>query len=203
MKRSIAAALLALVLPSAASAQYIGIFMDRQATSCIAQVGAAPYVDLHVVAVLGDGFTGLTGAQFRITGAPEGWLPTNALWIPDNGVAISMGHPMFAGPPHEEVSGLNVTFSSCQQIEAGDTVPIGRIILLGAPTPENVRLQVESFVWSGGDPDCPISTDCIYPEFNIFCVGGGGIVLNGDDSAGCNVVSIESHTWSVVKKLYR
>lgn len=202
MKRLIVATLLGLVVPSVASAQYIGIFMDRQATTCIAQVGAAPYIDLHVVAVLGDGFTGFTGAQFQITGTPEGWTPSNALWIPDNGVALSMGHPLFAGPPHEEMSGLNVTFSSCQQVEGSNTVPLGRIILLGAPTPENVHLQVESFVWAGSDPACPFATDCIVPEFNIFCVGGGDIILNGDDSARC-MVSVEGHSWSVVKELYR
>ena len=189
------------VLSSPASAQYIGIFMDREATTCVANVGATPYIDLHVVAVLEGAVTTMTGAQFKITGVPSGWTPENALWVPDAGSGISLGHPLFATPVHPLTPGINVTFGSCMSFPEGGTLPLGRIILLGAPTPRHVTLRVEFFDLVPPDPDCPFVTYC-EPDYVKTCVGGGEIVLNGPSSSGC-YVPVATPTWTGVKQLYR
>jgi hypothetical protein len=197
------ATLLAFSAP--ASAQYIGIFMDKEATTCVADVGAAPYTDLHVVAILEGSVPVMTGAQFRIEGIPVGWSPSTALWVPDAGVGINIGHPLFPNPSHQDTPGVNVAFASCQG-NAGEVtkVPLGRIILLGAPTPSNVHLRVVGFELVPTDPDCPFVTDCdIRAGYPKFCVGGGEIVLNGPASGGCGAVAVDQSTWSHIKQLYR
>lgn len=193
------AALFALAAP--VSAQYIGIFTEKEATTCVANVGPMAFTDLHVVAVLGGSVPTMTGAQFQITGMPEGWTPETALWVPDAGAGANIGHPLFGTPTHPDVPGVNVVFPSCQGTVGETTkIPLGRIILIGAPTPENVHLRVEGFDLVPPDPDCPFVTDCsLYPK---FCVGGGEIILNGNGTGGC-AVAVSENTWSHVKGLYR
>ena len=196
------ASLLAFAAP--ASAQYIGIFMDKEATTCAAQLGPAPFVDLHVVAALEGDVPTMTGAQFQITGMPEGWSSATALWVPADGV-INVGHPLFPGPPHEDTPGVNVAFGTCQGSATEPTkVPLGRLILVGAPTPNNVHLRVEGFKLIPIDPDCVFVTNCDAPlGYPKLCVGGGEFVLNGTSSAGCGAVAVSEETWSQVKQLYR
>ena len=189
------------VLASPASAQYIGIFMDQDANSCVGEVGAAPYIDLHVIAVLEGDVTIMSGAQFQITGAPAGWTPQNVLWVPDAGLAINLGHPLFATPVHPLTPGVNVTFNACQSSPEGAKIELGRLILLGAPTPENVTLRVKPYELVPPDPDCAFVTYCA-PYFEKVCVGGGEIVLNGPKSTGCHV-AVAGETWTKVKRLYR
>ena len=204
MSRLILAGSLALLLHSSSvSAQSIGIFIDEEATTCIAEVGSTPYVDLHIVAVLGGDVTGLTGAQFQITGVPTGWTPSNTLWVPNEGVAVSLGHPMFTNPIHEDTPGLNVAFNVCQTLESREKVPLGRIILLGAPTPRDVHLRVEHFELVPSDPECSFVTDCDWPVLAPTCVEGGEAFLNGNGPSGCGSVPVEDNTWSSVKMLFR
>jgi hypothetical protein len=179
------------------SAQYIGIFQDASATSCAAAPGPAPWIDLHVVAVLEGGVPEGTGAQFSITGAPEGWASQNALWVPALDATVSLGHPLFANPSHDDQPGVNVAFGTCQT----GHVPLGRIVLLGAPTPGNVRLRVDVVQLSPSDPDCPFIVDCDAPVFAKHCVGGGEFVLNGTAPASCQV-AVAPATWTGVKALY-
>jgi len=201
MSRWILAVAALALLASPVSAQYIGIFMDREATTWCAEVGSTPFVDLHVVAVLGGDVTIMTGAQFKITGTPPGWTPENALWVPDAGAGANIGHPLFPTPTHPQTPGVNTVFSSCLSFPEGGRVPLGRIILLGAPTPANVTLRVEYFDLVPPDPDCPFVTACA-PDYHPVCVGGGEIVLNGDKPYGCHV-PVATPTWTVVKTLYR
>jgi hypothetical protein len=186
-------------LPIPASAQYIGIFMDANATSCAAQVGSTPWIELHVIAILQGNVPFLSGAQFQITGAPESWTADNVLWVPDAGVTINMGHPLFTNPIHPSTPGVNVAFSACQ---GNERVPLGRVILLGARTPEDVHLRVVGYQLLPSEPRCPIVFDCTFPTYPMVCVGGGEIVLNGSAPAGCEV-AVEARTWSSVKTLYR
>ena len=151
--------LLAMSMP--ASASYIGIFMDAGATTCVAQVGPTPFIDLHVVAVLSGEVPVMMGAQFQITGAPEGWSSSNVLWVPADGT-VNLGHPMFASPPRKR--GVMNAFSSCQGAEGEVTkVSLGRLILLGAPTPVNVHLRVQGFELVPTDPRCPFVLNCDLP----------------------------------------
>src|SRR5262245_672201 len=91
--------ILRLAMSTPASAQTIGIFSDAGATNCIAQVGSTRFIDLHVVAVLAGEVPFMTGAQFQITGAPEGWSSANVLWVPADGT-LNFGHPMFGSRTH-------------------------------------------------------------------------------------------------------
>jgi hypothetical protein len=189
-------ALLALTT-APAGAQYIGIFQDAAATSCAASPGPTPWIDLHVVAVLEGSVPGGTGAQFQITGMPEGWTPTNVLWVPAPEAAVNLGHPLFPNDIHRNRPGVNVAFSRCME----GRVPLGRVILLGAPTPGEVRLRVEVVKLYADEPDCPIIVDCDIPTFTLRCVGGGEFVLNGSGPASCQV-AVEAVTWTGVKSLY-
>ena len=184
-----------------ASAQYIGLFTDANATSCAAQVGHNPRVDLHVIAILEGDVTEMTGAQFLITGIPATWTPQNVLWVPDVGSTFSLGNPLFPTPPRA-TAGVNVVFSSCKQASTNRRVPLGRVVLLGPPTEDNVRLQVSRFDLVPPDPNCPFIVACDAPTYSKVCVGGGEIVLNGDEPARCQV-AIEADTWTTVKSLYR
>jgi hypothetical protein len=199
MSRSLLLGFAGLLLVSgSASAQHIGIFMDANATSCAAEVGPNPRIDLHVIAILGGSVPVMTGAQFMIEGAPETWKPRDVLWVPDVNVVINVGHPIFPNPVHPNSPGVNIAFGSCQ----GSTrVPLGRIVLLGPPTSDNVRLRVTWFELGGADPNCPFVTNCDAPAFPMVCVSGGEIVLNGPPPSNCQT-AVEERTWTTVKRLY-
>jgi hypothetical protein len=167
-------------------------------------MGPTPFTDLHVIAVLEGDVPTMTGAQFQITGMPEGWSSATALWVPADGV-VNVGHPLFPGPPHEDTPGVNVAFGTCQgSLTEATKVPLGRLILVGAPTPKNVRLRVEGFSLVPFDPKCVFVTNCDMPAgFPKVCVGGGEFVLNGGASAACGAVALNETTWTGIKQLYR
>jgi len=189
-----------LLVAGPASAQYIGIFMDPNASSCGADVGPNPRIDLHVIAILDGSVTEFTGAQFMISGAPDTWTPQNVLWVPDVGTVISLGNPVFPTSMHPFTPGVNITFGDCQRSSTNARVPLGRVVLLGPPTADNVRLRVTWFDLVPTDPNCPFITDCS-PGYPKVCVGGGEIVLNGPPPANCGV-AVEERTWGSVKRLY-
>lgn len=202
MSRSLVAGLFGFLLcATPAQAQYIGIFLDEDARTCAADVGAAPYIQLHVVAVLGPELFRMTGAQFQITGVPESWTPENAVWVPDAGTTLSLGHPLFENPVHDDTPGVNVAFGICQSLNHSETVPLGRIVLLGAPTPDSVHLRVEGFQLSAIDPLCPLMTACTSGH-GAHCVEGREIVLNGNETESCSTTPVAPVTWSAVKSLY-
>ena len=194
-----AAALTLATLSSPASAQYIGIFMDPSATSCAASVGAKPWIDLHVILVL-EG-SELRGTQFQITGAPATWNAQNVLWVPDIGLTISLGHPLFPNAIYDDSGGANLVFSDCVPTIDTDKIPLGRLVILGAPTPEDVHLRVEG-VQLGLDPDCPFRSSCELLNIQKLCVGGGEAFLNGQTNVNCTV-AVEETTWTQVRLLFR
>jgi hypothetical protein len=188
-----------LLCVAASRAHTIGIFMDTAAATCTAQVGDEAWVELHVIALLQGDIQQMTGAQFRITGVPAGWTSENALWVPEPSSAISLGHPLFPTSVHPAVAGVNVAFRWCQ---FGPRVLLGRIVLLGAPTPGEVRLRVEGFELAPQDPGCPLIVDC-QVVYALQCVLGGEIVLNGPARGACQPTGIQASTWAGVKSLYR
>ena len=187
---------------SPAAAQYIGLFTDANASTCVAQVGPNPRVDLHVIAILEGDVNEMVGAQFQITGVPATWTPENVLWVPDIGTAISLGNPLFPTPQHPLTAGVNVTYSACAGSPSNRRVALGRVVLLGPPTEDNVHLRVTGFDLVPPDPDCPFVAACDAPYYSKVCVGGGEIVLNGEAPSSCQV-AVEENTWSNVKSLYR
>ena len=179
------------------AAQFIGIFLDPNAASCAANVGTSPRIDLHIIAILEGDVAEMTGAEFRIVGVPESWTPQNVLWVPDVGSTISIGNPLFPTAPYPP-AGVAVSFRSCQR---SSRVELGRIVLLGPPTGDNVRLQVTTTtIWP--HVPCPAVTRCDIPRYSYACVGGGEVVLNGEEPASCQV-AIEESTWSNIKSIFR
>jgi hypothetical protein len=202
-KPYIAILLAAILLAQPAAAQYIGIFTAPDASQCGATPGSTPWIDLHVVAVLGGNVTELAGAQFKITGAPEGWNPQNVTWVPEPTSAISLGNPLFATSMHPSTPGVNVAFLECQSWPSGGTVLLGRIVLLGAPTPENTRLRVQGFQLVPVDPLDPFVLRCDFPMYSKAVVGGGEFVLNGPQPLNCaGTTAVVPSTWSSVKQLF-
>jgi hypothetical protein len=176
--------------------------MDAEATSCKATVGDAPWTTLHVVAVADENLSGVTGVQFRVTGIPEGWSAHNAVWAPGANM-IAIGHPLF--PSREgALSGVNLAWAGCRLGETDrGRFALGRIILLGAPTPPNVRLRVDIYRLLDTEPLCPIFTGCD-AMFSLACARGADAILNGETTASCgNGVAVEATTWSALKSLYQ
>ncbi len=183
-----------------ASAQYIGIFLDPNASSCAASVGPTPRVDLHIIAILEGDVTETVGAEFRIVGTPETWTQQNVLWVPDVNTGVSIGNPLFPNATYPR-AGVGIAFHSCQAPGSSRRVELGRIVLLGPPTADNVRLQVTTTtIWP--HVPCPAMLRCDAPSFSYVCVGGGEVVLNGPMPASCQM-AVEEGTWSNVKALYR
>jgi hypothetical protein len=185
-----------LAVAPTASAQYIGLFMDANASSCAAQVGPAPRIDLHVIAVLGGDVSQILGAEFRIRGAPGSWTPENVLWVPEPGVPVAGGNPIFPNPLFP-LGGATVVATSCRMT---DRVELGRIVLLGPPTGDNVRLWVTTTEVGGARVRCPAVISCEFGA-DYICVGGGEIVLNGSAPKNCQL-AVEPRTWTTVKRLY-
>jgi hypothetical protein len=190
------------LVPSVAHSTTIGIFLDPSAGSCAAAVGPNPRIDLHLVVVLEGDLEGITGAQFQIDGIPRSWTPENVLWVPDDGVTISVGNPAFTGPYHPTTPGVNVAYSTCKGRSSGTIVPIGRLVLLGPPTAANVRLRIVGFDFRGGywNP-VPLVVDCS-DAFVQYYARGGEIVLNGSPAVACPT-AVAQRTWSNVKAMYR
>ena len=206
MKSKLLFLVLGLALASTAHAQSIGIFLDENGESCAAEVGPTPIITLHVLAFPGGSVSELTGVQFRIVGVPETWTPENAVWVSDIETALTLGNPMFTHGVADGGPGVNVVFSSCRADgdPAGDEgpIPLGRVLILGAPTPENTVLRIEKwqlFPWE----ICPMFTRCEIDGWATACVQGGEAALNGD-SHGCGIVTaVEQTTWTEVRLLYR
>ena len=191
------------LLCSTASAQYIGIFTAPEAATCAVEAGPTPWIDLHVVAVLEGSITEITGAQFRITGAPEGWTTQNVLWVPEPTSAISLGNPLFTTTVYPVTGGVNVAFSTCQSRPGGGRVLLGRIVLLGAPTPGEVHLHVTGMPRYGGTPTPPLVTRCDAPFYTQVLIDGSEFVLNGPQPARCpEPTAIEPATWTHVRRLF-
>lgn len=192
----------ACLVPCVSFSTTIGIFLDPGAGTCAAAVGPNPRVDLHIVAVLEDDVPEFTGVQFLIDGIPRTWTPENVLWVPDDAVVVNIGNPVFPGPYHPSTPGVNVAFSTCKLHGSSTTVPIGRLVLLGPPTADNVRLRVFGFDFRRGfwNP-YPTVMDCSI-AFVQIPVRGGEIVLNGPSSSACPT-AVAQRTWTSVKAMYR
>jgi hypothetical protein len=117
-------------------------------------------------------------------------LLTGSVWVPESNV-LNFGHPLSEG--------VNVVFNQCVSMAGGTKVQLGRLFLLGAPTPDGTTLRIEMSMLAQGDPFCPFVSDC-HP-FEPQCVTGGQLVLNGSATT-CNGVAVEGSTWSQVKGFF-
>lgn len=204
MSRILAVSLLSVVcLSGSAQAQSIDIILDEGEPVCSAQVGSNPWIELHVVAVLGGSVPALQGAQFQVAGMPDTWNEENVSWVWDASVTLAFGNPLFAATDEWDDPGPGgvIAWSSCQPSQ-GSTRRIGKILILGAPTSENITLRILPFQLHPREPYCPMMNQCDSPTFTTTCVQGGTFVLNGTNK-NCNITAVEELTWTALKGLYQ
>jgi len=193
-----------LVFADIAHTQSIDIILDENGPACSAQVGANPWIELHVVAVLGGGVPTFQGAQFRVAGLPDTWNEENVSWVWDASVTLAYGNPLFAATDEWDDPGPGgvAAWGSCQPIQ-GSTRRIGKILILGAPTADNITLSIQPFQLNFNQPYCPMMNQCDAPFFTKVCVSGGTFVLNGTNNKNCNITAVEETTWTAMKSLYQ
>jgi hypothetical protein len=207
MQRMVLVALgIACLVPRPAQSQSIGLFLDPGGAVCAAEVGPTPRIDIHVVAFVGGNVPRFSAAQFRILAAPGGWTERDVLWVFNSAVSLGFGNPLFPSE-FDETPGCIVTFHDWCRGDgepAGDANPIaiGRIVVLGAPTPPNTILRVWPYALTPNDPPCAFMIPC-GPSLNPVCVEGGSAVLNPTYTPRCTGVAVTSETWTGIKQLYR
>jgi hypothetical protein len=192
------------LLASSAYSQSIDIVLHPNDPGCTAaEVGSTPWIELHVIANLGGDVTGFAGTQFRVTGFPATWNPSNVVWSLDTSTTIAFGNPLFSGVSDanwDNESGTVVAWNSCQ---TQGMQRIGKIILLGAPTGENITLQVTPFYMGSHEELCVSMNRCDNPYYSRACVTGGSFTLNGQGSSNCTPTAVALSSWSAVKSLYQ
>ncbi|MFQ5599713.1 MAG: hypothetical protein ACE5G2_04075 [Candidatus Krumholzibacteriia bacterium] len=138
-------------------------------------------------APLGIATGGITGAEFRVEGAPSGWF-----FFPTANPESSIAFGDLLG------FGTNIAFPSCQSTPSVNlyTVIVIRVSAVNDRLLSVLPLQVF------GCPDlcCVLLTVCDAPIFTKICVVGGEALINGTGDP-CTV-AVEQTTWSTLKSLY-
>ena len=182
----------------------IGIFFDRDGTSCNAQVPINTGGTFWILAILDSPpEDGIVAAEFLVSGFPLDWFVS---FNPGSETVLQLGTPVF---PPGFGWGTYVTFRGCQQ-GTNRIVELGSITFF-ANTQESLTLQVVApSPNSHQGMSCPAvalcdSTDScapglFVPKLTLECVEGLSATINGDP---CTVVPTESMTWSRMKALWR
>lgn len=186
---TLALALAVLVLGSAgASSQTIGVFFDVGANSCSGIVAPFSLSTLYVLALpAGPAAGGITGAAFRIDGAPAGWFYTqNYPGVCD----LTCPAPL--------VEDAWFAFPTCQ---TASIVPLMSINVLATGSLQDVVLTTRRNdapnVWA---LDCPVLVLCDAPTYTGVCASGNVAVINPVQET-CTL-DLAPSTWSKVKSLY-
>jgi hypothetical protein len=135
---------------------------------------------------------------------PASWNEENVSWVWDASTTLAFGNPLFASVKEwDSAPGAVVAWSSCRAGVQG-VQRIGKILLLGAPTGENITLEVVPYQLHPGEDYCPMMNHCDPPQYPSSCVAGGSFTLNGGGGgAACTISTVEESTWSIVKGLYQ
>lgn len=115
-----------------------------------------------------SGLGGITGAEYRVTGLPAGYIASATA----NPAAIFIGDPLG--------NGTNIAFSECQGI-GGFIVPLLTIeVLRFMEETEPLALFIEARS-PPANPffDCSLVTLCDNPAFTKLCVPGNGVAQEG------------------------
>jgi len=192
MKQSFAIVLLsACFAVSEARGSAIVVSFASDGSDCTGSFAIGP-VTWYLVALLDGGPTGsgITGAEFRQTGTPEGWF-LNAVASPSS--IINVGSPITP-------NGAWIGFPSCQ---TGSFVLLYTVSGFAPTQVTNHCLNIEAHAFpSNPQFTCPLFTLCDAPVFTRICVPGRSGIIGGDGCDGCTVVGVESKSWSEVKALY-
>ena len=178
-----------LILTLDAQASSIGVYFDAAGTDCDTQVQPFVGFNTYILANLyaDAAASGLTGAEFRVTGVDPAWFST----ISGNPAApIQFGNPL--------QTGCNIAFSQCQT-GTGQVVLLYTVsIITLAPVPATTLRVLPRSPPSNSRFPCPLVTLCDAPAFSILCVSGGEAFING----GTCAVSVSRTTWTAMKSLY-
>jgi hypothetical protein len=174
---------LALQLSPPCYGQSIDIFFDAAGTDCDATV-PQPFSTgtIYVMARLGGPFAdGITGAEFRITGAPTTWFYTQLC-------------PCGEGNVLRE--GVRLGSAVCQSTAL---VPLLSINYMAPTVPSEVYLRVEKHTTPSNPAfQCPVLVRCDAPAFTLGCVAGGQAIINGPPCT----VGAQPSSWSRLKLLF-
>lgn len=197
----------AVLVPSAAHAQLIGVYQDAQASSCNLSVPfSGPPVDVYVVFTPGGEMTGLLGARFRIDGLPPGWL---AAEFP-NPAATQTDSALFGGLCGG--FGGQILFSECQN----GPVVLWRVTLTPTSAVMNqvltIRVHRIQPTDIGGGTVCPALFPCV-PELRgplpeaVALINSPTLCsaqLAGRCPTASDVPPLPAvPSWSLVKRMYR
>ena len=172
-----------------ASASSIGVFFAPDASDCDLTLTEPGTITWYICGILGGdpAAGGVTGAEFRQTGTPEGWFATVA---PNSNAGVSLGNPLGGG--------CNIAFPACQEGQSG-VLLLYTITAFAASVPGPTYLSIEPHSSpSNADFQCSLFTLCDFPDYTMFCVPGGQAIINGPSCS----VGVEGTTWSHVKGLY-
>jgi hypothetical protein len=172
----------------------IGIYFDDHGTKCSGAVPLGAPAVIYIVAHLeGISTCGLSGAEFRVDGLPQGWT---ALPQPASGAPITIGNP-FQG-------GANIAFGQCQ-VGTDGAVLLYEVPVFPTTSVHDQYLTVRAHSRPSNPIfNCPLLTLCDLPMFNIVSVAGGQAILNPSREATCDkAVGVEAKSWSQVKGLFK
>jgi len=184
---------LCLAFTGSAFASSIGVFFAADGSDCdAAQPGPMPFT-YYICAVLGGDAAagGITGAEFRVDGAPgtaDGWF-MSANPNPASNVAIG-------NPVDPVIRGCNIAFPSCQ---SAGVVLLYTITGFASGVVANRTMTVDRHIMPTNPQfPCSLLVLCDAPVFTKICVLGGQAFLNG----GVCTVGVEETSWSSVKGLF-
>ena len=136
---------------------------------------------------------GITGAELRIVGIPEGWL-TTITTPPSSG---SVGDPL-------REPGGNIAFMDCQMPASGPVVLYTISVLATSAVTDQVVHVLARNPSTNPYFDCPLVTMCDFPMYSMTCVGGSQLHINPPAGAECEkTLGVQAGTWTTVKGLYR
>ncbi len=186
--RIIASLVMALLFSvGTASASSIGVYFAADGSDCDATAAAYTPLNWYVLAHLyQDGAaTGMTGAEFRVSGVPTAWFHT----ITANPTASAVLGNLFTG--------TNIAWAGCQ---TGPFVTLYSVSTFPTATPTaEMDWQILAHTTpSNPSFNCPVLVMCDAPVYTMVCVSGGEAFLNGRPCT----VGVNPSTWTQVKTLF-
>lgn len=168
----------------------IGIYFDAAGTVCQGNIRPGTPGFLYVLAKLGENTDGIAGAEFRFAGAPDSWETYPV--ANENGLAI--GNPFG--------NGVIIAFP-CQRPE-DSVVLLYTVVVLAMDDEEDLRFSIEARNPSSNPTSpCPLVVNCDVPAYSLSCVRGGSCTINSTRPGTCDIVAVETTSWSSVKQLYQ
>jgi hypothetical protein len=170
-------------------AQSIDVFTDAGGTNhCVVAPPGTP-ITFYIRFTPGGAATGITGAEFRITGlVPNPPWFVNTVWF---GLDVCWLECDPFGP------GVRLAYPTCLTTAQN----LGSVSGFVVGTFPQMEWTVVGHETPNAPPfGCPVVTLCDPPSFTRVCVTGGRTFVNWP--GGCPPLAVEAVTWSRVRSLY-